>query len=236
MKSKAMLVVAVSVSLAGVVFTTSHAQQVRNAKERHDDKKGIVAARAGVADDRHDLNRLSDLIMQWDDLRKSGNEAEAKVVEQKIALALRQDLKETRVQVQQADKEQRQSAAELRSSRREVQRERHDGDGSARQLRDDRHDRRDDRRDARDDAADARKAEEIFNRKKAIAADLVGLQKQMDAAGELGDKALEARQRSLLEEYLALSREEIKLGMREVVEDKKELREDRRETREDRRN
>ncbi len=237
MKTRTLFIATLSLALAAMCTIDAAAQQPRNTKERLQDKAGIARATAGVADDRRDLDQLSDLLLQWDDLRKAGDAAALKAVEQKIALVLRRDLREANAEVRQADKEARQSQKELQASRREVRRERHDGDGSVRQLRDDRHDRRDDRRDRRDDAADARKAEEIFDRKLAIAQELRLVQGQIDAAaGERVDQARQEKQKRLLEDYLALSREEIKLGLREVLEDQRELREDRRETREDRRN
>ncbi len=217
-----------------LISALAPAQTIRNAKERHDDKKGAAAAAIGVADDRRDLNRLSDLVMLWDDLRQSGQDT--KEVEQRIAAELRRDLVETKVQAQQADIERAQSSREVRGSWRELRHERRDGDGNAHERRDDRRDLRNDRQDRRDDRRDAQRADEIFQRKQAIAKELIVLQKQTDTAGKLGDKLLQEKQSKLLEEYLALSREEIKLGVREAQEDKRELREDRRETHEDRRN
>ncbi|MDZ7266423.1 MAG: hypothetical protein ONB48_03885 [candidate division KSB1 bacterium] len=228
--------VVLSLTLAGLGATQAAAQPARNTKERLQDQAGIAHASAHVADDHRDLDRLSDLILQWDTLRQGGETIALQAVEQKIALALRQDLREAGAEVQQANRELRQSQKELEAARRKVRQERHDGDGSLRQLRDDRHDRRDDRRDRRDDAADARQAEEIFNCKLAIAHELRLLQKQIDAADKPLEAALQEKQKRLLEDYLALLREEIKLGLREVAEDKREWREDRRETREDRKN
>lgn len=234
MKRSSMIVT--TLALLAINVLMAQAQQIRNAQERATDKKGAAAARAGVADDRRDVDRLSDLVMRWDHWRQSGNDAAAQRVQQQIAEELRRDLKETAVQAQQAEKEVKQSTAEVSRSNREVRRERRDGDGDKSALRDDRRDRRDDRADRRDDIRDAKKAEEILKRKREIAVELVALQKRIDAAGKLGDKVLQAQQSKRLDEYLALSREEIQLGIREAAEDMRELREDRRETREDRRN
>lgn len=234
MKRSSMIVT--TLALIAINVLLAHAQQIRNAQERVQDKKGAAAAMAGVADDRRDVDRLSDLVMRWDHWRQSGNDAAAQRVQQQIAEELRRDLKETTVQARQAEKEVKQSTAEVSRSNREVRRERRDGDGDKSALRDDRRDRRDDRADRRDDMRDAKKVEEILKRKREIAVELVTLQKRIDAAGKLGDKVLQAQQSKLLDEYLALSREEIQLGIREAAEDMRELREDRRETREDRRN
>lgn len=106
------------------------------------------------------------------------------------------------MQTQQAEKEVKQSSAEVLRSNREVRRERRDGDGDKSELRDDRRDRRDDRADRRDDIRDQKKAEEILQRKREIAIELVALQKRMDAAGKLGDKVLQSQQSKLLDEYL----------------------------------
>lgn len=211
------------------------AQAVSNAKQRHDDKKGMAAAAAGVADDRRDLDRLSDLIMRWDYLMKQGRDGAAlQRVDEQIAIELRNDLRETAVQARQADKEVKQSTAEVIGSRREVRREAHDGDHNKKALRDDKRDLRDDRRDRRDDKRDAKKIEEILARKREISKELIVLQKRIDA-DKASDPALQAKKRELYGQYVALSREEIELGIREEAEDLRELREDRRETREDRR-
>jgi hypothetical protein len=118
-------------------------------------------------------------------------------VEQKIAAELRRDLVDTKVQAQQADVERAQSRREVRGSRRELSRERRDGDGNAHERRDDRRDLRDDRQDRRDDRRDAQHADEIFQSKQAIAKELIPLQKQIDAAGKLGDKLLQEKQSKL---------------------------------------
>jgi hypothetical protein len=235
MKYKSLFIATLGLVFAYCLAVTGFAQQLRNAKERQDDKKGIAKATVGVADDRRDLDRLSDLVMKWEVLRKGGNQVALNQVEQQIALELRKDIWEAKVQTPQAEKETKQSAAELRSSRREVRQERRDQDADKQELRDDRRDRRDDRRDLRDDVRDEKKIKEILDRKQAIAKELAALQKVIDTPGMAGDKTLQTKQRSLLEEYLALSQQEIQHGIREVREDKKELREDRRERREDRR-
>lgn len=215
-------------------YESSHAQQAVNAKQRQDDKKGIAAANAGVADDRRDLDRLSDLIMRWDHLMKNGRDGAAlQRVEDQISLELRNDLRETAVQAHKADQETKQATAEVAGSRREVRREAHDGDHNKKALRDDRRDLRDDKRDRRDDVRDAKKAEEILQRKRAISKELIALQKRIDA-DKSADPVLQTKKRELYGQYLALSREEIQLGLREAAEDTRELREDRRETREDR--
>jgi hypothetical protein len=91
------------------------------------------------------------------------------------------------------------------------------------------------KRDLRDDVKDAKKAEEMLQKKRDVARRLVALQRQIDAPGKAGDKALQNQQLTLREEYLKLSREEIRIGVREKAEDRREIREDRKERREDRR-
>jgi hypothetical protein len=221
--------------LAGLWSYEASAQAVSNAKQRQDDKKGMAAAAAGVADDRRDVDRLSDLIMRWDYLMKQGRDGAAlQRVDEQIAVELRNDLRETGAQARQAEKEVKQSTAEVIGSRREVRREAHDGDRNKRALRDDKRDLRDDKRDRRDDVRDAKKAEEILQRKREISKELIVLQKRIDADKD-SNPVLQAKKRELYGQYLALSREEIELGIREAAEDLRELREDRRETREDRR-
>jgi type IV secretory pathway VirB10-like protein len=218
----------------GVLFLP--AQNVPNVQEKKQDKKAIVSDVKGVADDRRDLDRLSDLIIRWDRLRKSSLKSTAiQQVEGEIATELRRDLKETAIQEKQAKAEIVKSTAEVKQARKEVRREKTDSDRNRKALRDDKRDLRNDKKDLRDDIRDDKKEKEILDRKKTVAKELIVLQKQIDAPGKAGDKVLQQKQSKLLDEYLVLSRQEVELGIREVVEDRQELREDRRETREDRR-
>lgn len=218
---------------------------VRNATERVQDRNQIRKDRQATADARADVDRLSDLIMQWDDLRSSGaSDGQLREAQRQIAVALRSDLRETAAQSTAAKREVAQSSREVRSDRRELRSDRQqlaDADAAAtpgeqaverHQLRDDRRDKRDDRRDRRDDARDAAAIEAVLTRKRAVATELCALQKQIDSGAS--DRAdLESKQKGLLEEYLTLSRKEVAMGARELAEDTHELREDRRETRED---
>lgn len=223
------------------------AQEVRNAVERHRDRQEIRGDKATIADDVADLDRLSDLILEWSELRASGgDEARIDRVMRQITVELRGDVAETSIEAQKARSETKQSTRELRSDRREVRRDRRDVREARlaekpvdvarekHELRDDRRDRRDDRRDRRDDARDEKMAEEILQGKRAIAGELMDLQRQIDGAPTVSEE-LRNRQAALLDKYSALSRKEIESGIRELREDRRELREDRRETREDRR-
>ncbi len=232
MRNFSILMLVLVLLCAGSAFS----QAVRVQVERAADQQAIQRDKTALADDRMDLYRLSDLVMKWDQLRKTRvAAAELELVEKAIAVELRRDLAENRMQVEAAQKEVKQSEKELRQSRREVRRERKDDDHDKAALRDDRRDRRDDRRDVKDDVKDAEKAAELLHKKQAVAIELFEVQKKIDAAGPVVDKALRHQQEVLLEKYLALSHEEIKLGYRELQEDKSEKREDRRERREDRR-
>ncbi len=138
---------AAGILLAGLLSNETSAQPASNAKQRHEDKKGMAAAAAAVADDRRDLDRLSDLIMRWDHFMKQGRDGAALLrVEDQIAVELRNDLRETAVQARMADKEVKQSTAEVVGSRREVRREAHDGDHNKKALREDRRETREDRK------------------------------------------------------------------------------------------
>jgi len=213
---------------------------VRNAVEKGRDRQDIRQDRRALADDQADLDRLSDLVMQYDNLVASNaDQADLNRVRAQIAVELRRDLAENKAQTADARKEVAESKRELRSDRRELRGDRREvaeGDATPsekRELRDDRRDRRDDRRDVRDDKADATKAKELLDQKRELALELGNLQREIDNGGDTD--ALAARQSELLQDYLALSREEVTLGLRELNEDRRELREDRRETREDRR-
>jgi len=233
MKINLKLMLILTLTLMIGIFQSASSQLL---KERTKDKLEIKADKASIADDRHDLDRLSDLIIRWDDLRKSEPDSPAlHEIEKQIADELRRDLKEANREVKQAGKEVTKSKIELLKSKKEVRREAHDGDRDKKAFHDDMHDKRGDRRDVKDDVRDAKKTEEILEQKRNIAIELVDLQKKIDAAGPKGDQAIQHKQKNLLEDYLKLSQKEINMGIRELKEDKQELREDRREHREDRR-
>lgn len=222
------LLLAVSVPMA-------QTQNLPNQVEKKQDRNGLKTSVSNWQDDRRDVDRLSDLVMKWDQVRLSGDKIQLESIENRIAAELRNDLRESETQVRQADREVGQSKAEVKRSKRELRRERHDGDRDRRGRRDDRRDLKDDKRDLKDDKKDAAQAEALLKRKQETVHKLISLQKEIDSPGKAGDAALTARWRSLLEDYLKLSQEEIKLGVREIQEDEAEIREDRRERREDRR-
>ena len=240
---------AIALALLGVVFfaLSAGAQDNPNALERAQDRKALAKDKAEIAHDAAALDRLSDLVLEWNRARKiPGNEKEASLMMERITAALKRDLKEDAGDVAQAGVEKRQSTRELASERREVTEDRREAVEAAkagnpvevakekRDLRTDRRDRGDDRRDRRDDARDRREIEKLLADKHALAVQLVGLQRQIDA-GTGSVKKLQNKQGALLNKYLALSEKEIKMGVREMREDRRELREDRRETRDDRR-
>lgn len=221
-------------------------QTLQNVKERKQDKIEIARDVAAVSDDRQDVDRLSHLIIRWDRARKAGNDTALKAIEQKIFAELRQDLKETKIQTAQAGAEAKRSADELKQDRKELRKDKRalkhaqmtdrkvDDLKAVHEKRDDKRDKRDDRRDAKDDVRDAKQAQEILQKKRQVAKELVVLQKQIDAR-PAAEENLQMKQRKLLEDYLELSQQEVKLGIIELKEDQQELREDRRETKEDRR-
>jgi hypothetical protein len=218
---------------------------VRNTTERVQDRVAIAKDKAAIADDAADLNRLSDLVMRWDDLRKANaGSAEAAEIQLQIAAELKRDIRENAAQTKAAAREVNQSRREVRSDRREIRADRSDvhsaaTSGNAAQtaeathaLRDDRRDRRDDRRDKRDDIRDLKTADQLMDAKRTAALELRSLQLQIEQnSGDV--TALQNHQAALLERYVALSRQEVQLGVRELREDRREVREDRRETHED---
>lgn len=235
MRSLRALSVLPALLMLAVFVPVSQAQNLPNRVDKKQDQAGLKASVSNWQDDRRDVDRLSDLVMKWDQVRVSGDKIQLESIEKRIAAELRNDLRETEAQVRQADREVKQSEAEVKSSKRELRKERRDRDHDRRGRRDDRRDLNDDKRDLKDDRKDAAQAEAILKQKRETVHRLIALQKEIDSPGKAGDAALTARWRSLLEEYLKLSREEIKLGVREMQEDKAEMREDRRERREDRR-
>lgn len=216
----------IALGLIVLIAGSLTAEPVRNAVEKSQDRKGIAQAQNSVADDRFDLMRLTNLVTEWDALRRAdGNALGMQELESRIEREIKRDIAELEFQVAQAGKEVRQSSAEVHSDNREVHRE-----GTA----DSRHDRRDDRRDRRDDVRDKAKLQEILGDKREIASNLQQLQQKIDA-GSKPRAAAEKDQSKLLFKYLDISKQEIELGLREIAEDRRELGEDRRETREDRR-
>lgn len=235
MKSLRVSSILFSLLMMSALVSGSRAQILPNRIEKNQDKAGLASSASHWMDDRWDVDRLSDLVMKWDQVRQTGDKELLESLEKRIAAELRNDLRESETQVQQAEREVKQSEAEVKSSKRELRRERRDGDHDRHGRRDDRRDVKDDKRDLKDDQKDAKQAEALLKKKQETVHRLIALQKEIDSPGKAGDAVLTARWRSLLEDYLKLSQEEIKLGVREVQEDKAEIREDRRERREDRR-
>lgn len=236
------------IAAALIIGATSLAQAdetIRNTKERVQDRTALARDKAAVVDDRADLNRLSDLVAKWNDARQHGDSQMLKETQLQIAQEIRRDLGENATQTVKAAQEADQAKRELRNSRREQRDDRRDavaathngvpGDArdEKRELREDRRGKRDDRRDYADDLNDLKTAEQLLERKRAIAEELRVVQSKIDGGGDI--ERLQNRQEELLNQYLATSRREVELGLREHSEDKRELREDRRETREDRR-
>ncbi len=224
MKTKLKFIVR-TMFLTGIAGSIAFADPVTNTVERANDRTQIATGKVGVADARRDVDRLSDLIMIWDEYRIAGKDAAQKDVERMIAEELRRDLAETSIKEDQADREVAQSGRDVRSSWREKRFE-------PGHKRDDRRDLRDDRRDRRDDVRDEAMMDQLLKEKTALTKDLRQLQIDIDAK-KIGEKPAEEKMLNLFNQYLELSRQEIALGIRELREDHREIREDRRETRED---
>jgi hypothetical protein len=159
--------------------------------------------RAAIADDIADLDRLSDLVMEWNYLRRSGaGDRETRAAFARIARELRRDLGENHAQLMQARAETRRSARNLRHAVRYPGRF----------------------GDLIDDMRDERQARDLLVRKREITRELISIQKRIDRTyGK--DRVLASRQMRLLEEYLKLSRREIAMGFRELREDRWQIRE-----------
>jgi len=176
-------------------------------------QRGDSVAVRGYAD----LDRLSDLVLQLDELRADGADdvilADARA---RIAAELRLDPSE---QEPLPDRAARggPGAGQAAGDRRDRQGQRVGGQSGRNQAADrgaegtgDRHDQRLSQR------VRAREAQ-IVARKRELIQDLRLLQLRIDA-GTDDTPALEADQDTMLNEYLALTREEIRLGLRESGE------------------
>jgi len=94
---------------------------LRNVGEKSADRQALRQDRRALADDLADLNRLSDLAMRLDALRDArASEAEIREVQNQIAVELRRDIAETKVQTAQVQREINQSRHEIRSDRQEL--------------------------------------------------------------------------------------------------------------------
>ncbi len=207
-----------------------NAQTKKAAKELRKDKQELKADKKAVADDRQDLDRLSDLVIRWDKLRKEKpNTPAVEALEKRINAELRRDLKESRMEVIQSKGEVKKSAGEEKKSEKKVTREKTDKDRDHRALVAKKKELKTDRTNLKDDVRDSKQAEEILTQKQDIAKKLIALQKEKDNTGSVGDKVLQNKQQKLFEEYLDLSKKEINLGIRELAEDREEQKEDRRE-------
>src|SRR5687767_5756215 len=118
--------------LAGVMLAprSIDAQVARDRVER-------AVGGAQLVGDVADVRRLERLVAELDNARTSGNQAQERDVQGRIALALRQEAAEAR-------RDARQDTRETAASRRELRRDR----ATAAPRADDRRDLRDDRRDA----------------------------------------------------------------------------------------
>ena len=78
----------ITLTLLSIFMATSvvQAQKLINRKEKKKDKREISADGKALQDDRRDLGRLTELVMEWDTLRKINDDSPAmKRVEQEIA-------------------------------------------------------------------------------------------------------------------------------------------------------
>jgi hypothetical protein len=165
--------------------------QILQAQQIPIDKKNIMADKAAIMDGRRDLDRLLNLIIKWDRLRKGNKQAALNRVELQIAAEFSNDLKEVQYDASPAQKEvnQSESTAEVKRSKKEMKRERRD----KKALKDNARDLRDDKRDLKDVIRDVKKIKEILQKKRSVSSELISRQKKIDTFGKEDDKAMQQK-------------------------------------------
>ena len=195
-----------------------------NAAEAKRNRQELGRNQRQTANDRIDLKRLRNIAQDWRAAVRAKDAAKERAADQRLATWLRQENREERREVKQANAERRQAKRERNRSIREAKRS-----GSP----DDRRDLRDDRRDLRDDRRDAKVAQAEAARLRKLTNELAKMQPAFTAGK--ATKAQYKRKGDILKALLAGEKREMRQNRRESREDRRERREDRRERREDRR-
>lgn len=168
------------------------AQANQNVDRQATDGKNVKQSQQSGRENRANLDRLSDLMLRWDNLRRAGDAAGLSDVQKNILAEMRRDIAEFSKSTVQT----RGEKANDQSSK---------GDDRIKPDEDD----------------DLMDADWILKRKRDIARELVILQTFIDTGGDRKQASLDT-QNDLLLEYLAISRQEVQLGYRESVEYSKE--------------
>lgn len=173
--------------------------------ENNPEQKNFDKDTTGPALDCNDLDRLSDLLLHWDRLRQTDNRAGIADIQRDILSELRPEPEGDPAGVTQVENDCRKSL-ESKDNDRDSQ-----ADQRFQQAQNDPQ--------VPNKGVKAREdAENIMERKREIARELIYMQRKIDKGS---DKfvLLREKQNELLQEYLLLSMEEIELGYREVRED-----------------
>src|SRR5512142_852246 len=184
--------------------------------DRHELRKD----RGALKDDLRDEQLATALLQDFDRAAAMRNNRTLAAVEERVAVALRDELAEASRETGEAAREARRSEHEVRHEEREVASDARRGD--RREFRDDRRDLQDERGDAAKDRHDLMEKSEYRQR-------IQGLNDEWTRIRPLRGPRWMQRKHDMLVELVELSRREIRSDRGEVREDRGERREDREE-------
>ncbi len=187
-----------AIAAASVVL----ADPVETEAKRAQDRVQSAGDQAAAGDERADVDRLSDLIVKWDDLRAAkASQKDIDAAKQEIDAELNRDFGESAAKEQTRNQgEEVSEAAHARNAERQIAQEQHREQEKI-QMEQGRLTR------------EQKRAGELLGQKQAMAEEMRGVQRQLSAGGDRA--ALEKRQAKLMHKYMKLSREEMKLKQRE---------------------
>ena len=224
--SRAVAVTLAAALLAPTAFAQS-AQQRRNKKEVHQDKRELRRDTAEAVDDWRDMGRARGFEQRLAAVRAASDWNALAALDAEVERFLLGERREAQREVAQAAGEVNRSAREALGSTREAREDARNG-RSAGVRADSRRDARDDRRDTSDDLRD-------LQREKEGRAFLAKLHRDWrTVSGRFDPVSLDGRA-AILAALVREQARELQRDQAEHREDKRELREDRREQREDRR-
>lgn len=174
-----------------------------------------------VTDDTENLNRLSDLTMEYDEMvAKGAQEGELNRVRTQIAAELRRGIAEEKGQAKQAKKEGKQEVKEMKKqSADDAQKGKGKETIAAEKAAKEqvKQQSKEAKGELKESKADAKQAGEMYQKKQAVAVQLREVQRKMDEGDN--SEANQHRYQELLKEYGELSRHEVKMGIRQMKKD-----------------
>ena len=208
------LIVGLFASSAAVAAPYTAAERAENAHEAATDTRAMH-------DDRHDLDRLRELVDRWTSARARGAKGAMKAADTEIAAWLRAEISESSAEVREAERELARSERELAQEQAQAHATHGPARGAAQK------EVNEDRQDVRDDTEDLAAARKDLERTRSIADELGRLQARFDH-GIATERDFQ-RKAALLGQLEGLARQEIVRDNEEYAEDARERAEDRRD-------